>query len=120
MANTEKATAAEKTPVQIKTSEVLAMLNNGQDRRAIAKHYGVTLATIKEVFKHPKLAGARVKPRTPVELIDDSPEVETKATKPAAEAGADTAASSNVSESSNAGEQKEAVAQTAGSDKGVW
>jgi transposase len=113
MANKEKAVEAPKQPVQIKVSEVLAMLNNGQDRRQIAKHYGVTLATIKEVFKHEKLKGARVKPRTPVDLVDDTVESTTEAA-PAAAASTEQPASNTTQE------VVAEAAPAASADKGVW
>lgn len=118
MANTEKAPAVEKVPVDIKISDVLGMLNNGQDRKEIAKHYGITLATMKEVFKHPKLAGARVKPRTPVNLIDDAPEAAPK--KAAVVAPAATTGEAEASTPAPEANAEAAVTQAPAGDKGVW
>jgi hypothetical protein len=100
MANKEKAVEAPKQPVQIKVSEVLAMLNNGQDRRQIAKHYE-------------KLKGARVKPRTPVDLVDDTVESTTEAA-PAAAASTEQPASNTTQE------VVAEAAPAASADKGVW
>lgn len=84
----EKKVQEVKAPVDMKISDILKMLDNGQDRKAIALHYGVTQATLKRVFdSSPKLKGKKVKPTVPVNLIDDTDDVVAapKANAPVAE-----------------------------------
>jgi hypothetical protein len=75
MSAQEKATN-EVTPVEnVKVSEVLAMLAEGKDRKAIAAHYGQSVALMaRTVWQHPKLKGRRViTPNTDnITVIDDT------------------------------------------------
>jgi len=47
------------TPPKVKVSEVLQMLENGKDRKAIAAHYGLNANQTKDLFQHPKLKGKK-------------------------------------------------------------
>lgn len=66
---------AQKEPVDVSVSGILGMLQNGIDRKGIAEHYGLPMATLKRIMAgHPKLKGAKVRPTVPVRLIDDTVE----------------------------------------------
>ena len=59
----------------ITVSSVLGDLNNGMDRNAIARKYGLSAAEIAEVFKHPKLKGLRARRKiTRISIVDDTVE----------------------------------------------
>ena len=72
-----EATVAQEVATQpttvITVSSVLGDLNNGMDRAAIAKKYGLSAAEVAEVFKHPKLKGLRARRKiTRISIVDDT------------------------------------------------
>lgn len=71
MSTTEQTTQ----PVRIKVviSDVVKMLEEGIDRKAISKHYGLTGAESKQLFQHPKLLNKKVRVPSRLELEDDTP-----------------------------------------------
>ena len=62
--------------VQMTITNLIADLESGLDRKAIAAKYGVSKAAIDSVFKHPKLKGKKVHKNSAVdiELVDDDTE----------------------------------------------
>lgn len=110
----EKKVQEAKVPVDMKISDILKMLDNGQDRKAIATHYGVTQATLKRVFdSSPKLKGKKVKPTVPVNLIDD--------TEDAVAAGSgETKPTETVETAVTPAAEAAPAGQAAGSNQGVW
>lgn len=60
---------------QIKVSEVINLLNEGNNREQIAEHFGLTNAETKLLFSHEKLVNlrARKKKKEPsFEVLDDT------------------------------------------------
>lgn len=74
-------------PMQVGIKNIKQMLNNGMDRKAIAKHYGVPFAQMaEEVFNHPDLVGIKVKKaRKPIQVVDREGEATDSTATPAAE-----------------------------------
>lgn len=49
------------TPVEIKISDVIAMLNAGKTRKEIGAHYGLNRANWMRLFQDPSLKGLKTK-----------------------------------------------------------
>lgn len=60
--------------MEIKLSEVLALLNKGLSRKEIASHYQVSYTTLKEVFEHPHVKSFRKKKVTFVDDVTNQPD----------------------------------------------
>ena len=61
----------------IRVSEVILMLENGQNRTAIGDHYGLNKRELEYLFKHEKLKNRRPskpKPELGIEVFDDMQE----------------------------------------------
>lgn len=113
---------AVKEPVKLTISQVQEELKQGNDRRAIAKKYGLTLSDVKEMFKHPKLAGLRVRPTNGFILEDDT---EGEEAKGEAKVSTDATVSSAPATTENAPEASaapapQAEAAPASTAKDVW
>jgi hypothetical protein len=58
--------------MQIKISEILNDLTNGQTRQQIKEKYNLSTAQLKSVFNHPLLKGRKTKKvEQPIDLLDD-------------------------------------------------
>jgi t-SNARE complex subunit (syntaxin) len=58
--------------MQIKISEILNDLTNGQTRQQIKEKYNLSTAQLKSVFAHPQLKGRKTKKvEQPIDLLDD-------------------------------------------------
>lgn len=58
--------------MQIKISEILNDLTNGQTRQQIKEKYNLSTAQLKSVFAHPLLKGRKTKKvEEPIDLLDD-------------------------------------------------
>lgn len=58
--------------MQIKISEILNDLTNGQTRQQIKEKYNLSTAQLKSVFAHPLLKGRKTKKvEPPIDLVDD-------------------------------------------------
>lgn len=58
--------------MQIKISEILNDLTNGQTRQQIKEKYNLSTAQLKSVFSHPLLKGRKTKKvEQPIDLVDD-------------------------------------------------
>lgn len=58
--------------MQIKISEILNDLTNGQTRQQIKEKYNLSTAQLKSVFAHPLLKGRKTKKvEQPIDLVDD-------------------------------------------------
>ena len=58
--------------MQIKISEILNDLTNGQTRQQIKEKYNLSTGQLKSVFSHPQLKGRKTKKvEQPVDLLDD-------------------------------------------------
>jgi predicted xylose isomerase-like sugar epimerase len=71
---TEVSTQETETKV-ITVSGVLADLDNGMDRKAIANKYGLTIEEVRAMFQHPTLKGKRPKralKKITFTLVDDT------------------------------------------------
>lgn len=67
--------------MQIKISEILNDLTNGQTRQQIKEKYNLSTAQLKSVFAHPLLKGRKTKKvEQPIDLVDD---ISTQDTRPA-------------------------------------
>lgn len=66
---------------QIKVSDVLNMLRDGNSREEIREHYGLNKADLKRLFLHPSLKGRRTRIKAGFNLIDDV--TEDSSTEPA-------------------------------------
>ncbi len=67
--------------MQIKISEILNDLTNGQTRQQIKEKYNLSTAQLKSVFAHPLLKGRKTKKvEQPIDLLDD---ISTQDTRPA-------------------------------------
>lgn len=67
--------------MQIKISEILTDLTNGQTRQQIKEKYNLSTGQLKSVFAHPLLKGRKTKKvEQPVDLLDD---ISTQDTRPA-------------------------------------
>lgn len=77
-----KVAEAPKEKVKLTIRGVLGDLDNGLDRKAIGKKYGLNPANVKRLFEDPKLKGAKVKPAPMFELEDDAPEIVARVFKP--------------------------------------
>lgn len=112
---------AAKTPVQVKVSDILKMLDQGQGRDEIAKHYGLTKADVKRIFNSSAvLRNKRVRPTNGFELIED---VEVEASEPKAAKAAPveaTETSTPVAEAKAPEAAAAPQAQAASEAKGVW
>jgi len=64
------------TKREIKISEVLDLLNQGNDRAAIREHYGLTHQEMSALFQHPKLKNRKPKSQPSFVLVDDTEENE--------------------------------------------
>jgi len=66
------------TPKQISTTQILADLENGIDRKGIQEKYNLETWMVAEIFKHPKLKGKKAKKvrKLPFEFIDDTETVD--------------------------------------------
>jgi len=60
----------------IRISEVLALLNQGKDRKEIAKVFDISAIDCKKLFQHPALKGKRVRKQPDFNIIDDVSNVE--------------------------------------------
>lgn len=63
--------------IQIKISDVINLLEEGNNREAIATHYGLEKNEVNELFKHPSLKGKRPKKAKPAPrftIVDDTVE----------------------------------------------
>lgn len=68
--------------MQLKISEILNDLTNGQTRQQIKEKYNLSTGQLKSVFSHPQLKGRKTKKvEQPVDLLDDvTPTLEPKLT----------------------------------------
>lgn len=68
--------------MQLKISEILNDLTNGQTRQQIKEKYNLSTAQLKSVFSHPQLKGRKTKKvEQPIDLLDDvTPTLEPKLT----------------------------------------
>ncbi len=68
--------------MQLKISEILNDLTNGQTRQQIKEKYNLSTAQLKSVFNHPLLKGRKTKKvEQPIDLLDDvTPTLEPKLT----------------------------------------
>jgi len=58
--------------MQLKISEILNDLTNGQTRQQIKEKYNLSTAQLKSVFSHPQLKGRKTKKvEQPIDLLDD-------------------------------------------------
>lgn len=58
--------------MQIKISEILNDLTNGQTRQQIKEKYNLSTGQLKSVFAHPLLKGRKTKKvEQPIDLLDD-------------------------------------------------
>lgn len=58
--------------MQIKISEILNDLTNGQTRQQIKEKYNLSTGQLKSVFSHPLLKGRKTKKvEQPIDLLDD-------------------------------------------------
>jgi hypothetical protein len=58
--------------MQIKISEILNDLTNGQTRQQIKEKYNLSTGQLKAVFSHPQLKGRKTKKvEQPIDLLDD-------------------------------------------------
>jgi hypothetical protein len=58
--------------MQLKISEILNDLTNGQTRQQIKEKYNLSTAQLKSVFSHPQLKGRKTKKvEQPIDLVDD-------------------------------------------------
>lgn len=58
--------------MQIKISEILNDLTNGQTRADIKEKYNLSTAQMKMLFQHPQLKGRKTKKvEEPIEILDD-------------------------------------------------
>lgn len=57
--------------IQVKVSEVLALLDAGKDRKAIAAHYGVSASAVASLFKHPDLKSKKARKPSPFEILPE-------------------------------------------------
>lgn len=65
--------------IQIRVTDVLAMLKDGKTREEIGEHYGLNKADTKALFSIPQLKGKRTRKQRPFQIIlDEADEVETK------------------------------------------
>jgi hypothetical protein len=65
--------------MQIKISEILNDLTNGQTRQQIKEKYNLSTAQLKSVFAHPLLKGRKTKKvEQPIDLVDDISAVDTR------------------------------------------
>ena len=55
--------------MQIKISDVLGMLNNGNTRKEIQEHYGLNGVEVKTLFSHPELKGKKTKKKKELSFI---------------------------------------------------
>lgn len=63
-----------KKKVQLTISQIKKDLNDGIDRKGIAKKYHLSFAEVARLFQHEKLKGLKVKSAPTVDLIDDLPD----------------------------------------------
>lgn len=64
--------------IQIRVTDVIAMLEDGKSREEIGEHYGLNKSDIKALFSIPQLKGKRAKKQRPFQIIfDEADEVET-------------------------------------------
>lgn len=58
--------------MQLKISEILNDLTNGQTRQQIKEKYNLSTGQLKSVFSHPQLKGRKTKKvEQPIDLLDD-------------------------------------------------
>lgn len=63
--------------IQIRVTDVLAMLKDGKTREEIGEHYGLNKADTKALFSIPQLKGKRTRKQRPFQIIlDEADEVE--------------------------------------------
>lgn len=68
-----------KEPNVYNAKEILEMLKNGMTREDIAEHFNVSMAEIREVFKHPDLKGRKTRqvPKVRVVGLEEETQEET-------------------------------------------
>ena len=95
MSEQTKTEKKETTPVVVKTSDVITMLNEGKTRKEIGKHFGLNRANVMRLFQDPSLKGLKTKTGTTFTLVHD---VETPNDKKAKKES-DTSAADSTTES---------------------
>lgn len=93
---------------EIKVSEILEMLNQGKDRKAIREELGVTHADMAAIFQHPKLKNKKPRSFSSLVVVDD---VE--------DAGENTGTVSEISGEETVGESTEELQEESVKEEGT-
>lgn len=115
MAEAKKAVTVEPKPkIHLTITQIKKDLEDGIDRKAMAKKYNVPFAEILRLFRHEKLKGLKVKNAPIIELEDDTEDEPVKATANKTKVAAKP--KEEVPEASN----QPGIGETPTTEKGVW